>query len=154
MKQTLLFIVLLLAGIAGIPSWPKPETPVGYFTVGRNPYGVAIYQEEPHASVQFVGAESFTVNGNTITIPSASRVMYSRDDIIFDDTSIYTEPTQEQIDYLGKKKVNSTTLPNSVYLVNPRIPGMLEIRGTNMTIDLHQKYINGLIQTVVVHDRI
>ncbi len=106
MKKTLLFILLTLAGVAGIPAWPKPETSVGYFKISKNPFGVAVYQDGPHASVQFKNATSFTVNGNTVHINGATTVVYGRDDIIFDDTSIYTEPTQEQIDFLGKKKVS------------------------------------------------
>ena len=152
------FTLLVLAGIAGIPSWPKPETEVGYFRISTNPYGVAIYQDGPHASIQFVDARSFSVNGNTITIPSASTVVYGRDDIIFDTTTIYTEPTQEQIEFLHKKKIASSeriiALPQTIYLVNPHIPGTLEFRGTDMHIDLDQKQITGTVTTVVVHDEI
>lgn len=157
MKQTLFvigFALLTLAGIVGVASWPTLETPIGYFTISKNPYGIAIYQGGRYASVQFENARSFTVKGNTITIPSASAVSYSRDDIIFDATSIYTDPPQEQIDYLNKKKVDTTVLPNSIYLVNPHIPGMLEFRGSNMRIDLDQKRVEGTIITVIVHDKI
>lgn len=152
------FILLCLAGITGIPSWPKSETSVGYFKISKNPYGIAIYQDGAHASVQFVGAQSFTVRGNTITIPPVSTIVYGRDDIIFDDTSIYTEPTQEQIDYLNKKRVATLDriIPTAqtIYLVNPAIPGMLELRGSNMRIDLDQKHIEGSVTTVIVHDTI
>lgn len=151
-RLVLAFMLLCLTGIAGISSWPRSESAVGYFTVSANPFGVAIYQEGPHASVQFVGARSFTVKRNTITIPGASKLMYSRDDIIFDDTSIYTEPPQEQVDYLQKKKVTTTDLGRTVYLVNPHIPGVLELRGSNMILDRDQKQITGSVQAVIVHD--
>lgn len=154
---TIGFILICLAGIAGLSSW-KDETSVGYFKISKNPYGVAIYQDGQHASVQFVGAQSFTVQGNTVTIPSASTITYSRDDIIFDATSIYTEPTQDQIDFLHKPKtsIHNRIIPiaHALYLVNPRIPGMLELRGSNMQIDLDKKQVYGTIITVVVHDTI
>lgn len=161
MKHILLligFALLCLAGVAGIPSWPRSEKAVGYYKISTNPYGVAIYQDGKYASIQFVNARSFTVKGNTITIPSASAVSYSRDDILFDATTIYTEPTQEQIDYLNKKKIVTSqriiSLPQTIYLVNPHIPGMLEFRGSNMRIDLDQKQVEGTIITVIVHDKI
>lgn len=157
MKKTLLligFALLTLAGIFGIPSWPKSETAVGYYKINTNPYGVAMYQDGKHASVQFTNVRSFTVKGNVITIPSATTIVYSRDDIICDTNGIYTDPPQEQIDFLQKKKVKTAILPNTIYLVNPHIPGMLEFRGSNMRLDLDRKQVTGMIDTVIVHDTI
>jgi hypothetical protein len=157
MKNILLsisFVLITLAGIAGIPSWPKSETAVGYFKISKNPYGVAVYQDGKYASVQFTNARSFTVRGNTITIPSATVVTYGRDDILFDDAAIYTDPPQEQIDYLNKEKVATTTLPHSIYLIDPHVPGMLELRGTDMSLDKNQKQIRGSVTTVIVHDNL
>lgn len=146
------FVLLALAGIFGIPSWPKIATAVGYYKISTNPYGVAIYQDGKHASIQFTNARSFTVKGNTITIPFATTIVYSRDDIIFDAASIYTDPPQEQIDYLQKNKTDTTLLPNTVYLVNPRIPGMLELHGSDMQLDKATKQIHGSVTSVIVHD--
>ncbi len=148
------FILLCLTGIAGIPSWPKPETSIGYYKISKNPYGVAIYQDGKHADVQFVDATGFSVKGRVITIDALSKIVYSRDDIIFDATAIYTDPPQEQIDYLRMKKVSTVTLPEAIYLVNPHIPGMLELRGSNMHIDINQKQIEGSIKTIIVHDTV
>jgi hypothetical protein len=141
------FAVLCIAGVAGIPSWPTPKTTVGYFTVAKNPYGVAVYQDGAHTSVQFDTAYAYSVDGMKITLAlsSASNVLltHSRDDIIFDTTgTLYTEPTQEQIDVLTQKtgmplrKVETSErvihLPaGTFYLVNPKVPGMLEFHTPN-----------------------
>jgi hypothetical protein len=157
MKQIAIFIGFILfciAGLAGIPSWPKIETSVGYFKISKNPYGVAMYQDGKYASVEFENATSFAVNGNTITISSASAVMYSRDDIIFDTTSIFTDPPQEQIGYLRRSKTDTSVLPNTVYLINPHIPGVLELQGTNMRLDKESKKIYGSVPSVIVHDNL
>jgi hypothetical protein len=175
MKQTLLligFMIITLAGAAGVVSWQKPATAVGYYNIGTNPYGVAIYQDGPHANVQFVHATMFTVNGAAITISAPTSIMYSRDDIIFDATgTLYTEPTQEEIAYvsqsIGKQltKVGSSdrTIPlpvQSFYLINPHIPGELEFRIPNergLWINRDQKQIGGwtgTTVTVLVHDTV
>lgn len=175
MKKTLLligFALLTLAGIFGIPSWPRSETPIGYFTISKNPYGIAIYQGGRHASVQFENAGAFEVKGMTATIAGPAHITYSRDDIIFDATgTLYTEPKQEEIDYvaatLGKSfiKIGTSdrkiTLPvQTFYLVNPHIPGMLEFRIPNeseLRIDRDQKQIDGWTDTtvsVIIHDKI
>jgi hypothetical protein len=150
----LIFILCLTAGVAGIPSWPKTETAVDYYKISKNPYGIAIYQDGLHASVEFNKAKTFTISGNTILIPGANQLTYGRDDIVFDKTNIYTDPPQDQIDYLKMTKADTSVLPNTVFLVNPHIPGELELRGTNLHIDLTNKQINGPIDVVIVHDTI
>lgn len=175
MKHMLAIILFCLAGIAGIPSWQVPKQSVGYFTVSTNPYGVAVYQEGKHASIQFDNARSFQISGNTITISlsptTETLATFSRDDIVFDGAGrLYTEPTQEQIDMITKlagialEKVEASDrrVPfdaQTLYLVNPHIPGMLEMRITSpdLWIDRDQKRIgtNGhLPESVVVrvHD--
>lgn len=165
------FALFCFAGIAGILSWPKQKTHIGYFDASTNPYGVAVYQDGPHASVQFNGAKNFTTQDNTIHL-FAANVAYSRDDIIFDQAGvIYTEPTQEQIDMLKKitkkelKKVQTATRMVSLsfpvfYLINPNVPGMLEIRfpdNATPTINLETKIIDtstpaGIV--ITAHDAI
>lgn len=170
LRYIMALVLLCFAGIAGISAWPRSDTSVGYFLIGKNPYGVAIYQEGPHASVQFTNAQSFTVKNNTVTITPASTITYSRNDIIFDATgTIYTEPTQGQIDMLsrllGKSlvKVNSPERVirisvNEIYLVNPSIPGMLGIQGdSQISINRDMKTISfeqSVPVMVTIHDAI
>lgn len=158
MKQILFvigFILLCFAGIAGISSWPQLQTSVGYYKIGTNPFGVAIYQDGLHNSIQFTGATGFSVRNNIISIPGTTTLVFGRDDIVFNATYIYTQPTQEQIDFLKKVKTSATTLPDTVFLVNPDIPGMLEFQGLDMRIDNAKKQItaSGSIK-VIVHDEI
>ena len=157
MKNILIFIgfmLLVLAGIAGIFQWQVAPRSVGYYQISKNLYGVAIYQDGLHESVQFAAAQKFIISGNTISIYGSTSVFYGRDDIVFDQTSIYTDPTQEQIDFLHKNKMDTSVLSNIVYLENPHIPGVLELQGKNLRIDKNQKQITGEVQTVIVHDSI
>jgi hypothetical protein len=166
------FVLLVLAGVAGIPSWPKIETSAGYYSISKNPYGVAIYQDSKYASVQFVNARTYEVKGSTVTIVAPAYIAYSRDDIIFDATgTLYTEPNQDEIDYLsgslGKQCTKVATsdriipLPvRTLYLVNPHIPGLLEFHiptGLPVRIDRDRKQIGGWTDTtvsVIIHDKI
>jgi len=154
MKKFLLFIFFLAAGVAGSLPWPALPQSVGYYKISANQYGVAIYQDGLHNTVQFTGATSFQTNGSTITIPDTTSVLYGRDDIIFDVTSVYTDAPQEQIYYLQKTKTDKTLLPITFYLVNPRVPGVLEFYGNNMQIDKNKKQITGTINKIVVLDSI
>jgi hypothetical protein len=172
------FAVLCIAGVAGIPSWPTPKTTVGYFTVAKNPYGIAVYQDGAHTSVQFYTAYAYRVDGMSITLslsPSSNVLLtHSRDDIIFDPTGIlYTEPTQEQIDMLTQKTGMPLHKPDTservinlpagtFYLVNPKVPGMLEFHTPNSTsfwINRDEKQVGMMGKildevTVTVHDTI
>lgn len=154
MKKFLLFIFFLAAGIAGSLPWSTLPQLVGYYKISKNDFGVAIYQDGLHNSVEFRGATSFQVNDSTITISNATSIVYGRDDIIFDATSIYTDPSQDQITFLQKVKTQETALPSRFYLVNPRVPGVLEFYGNNMQIDKNKKQITGTIDKIVVLDRI
>jgi len=165
-RLLLAFALLCFTGIAGISAWPKFETTLGYFKISKNPFGVAIYQEGLHKSVQFTNALSYTIQNQTVFITAKKPILinYSRDDILFDKNgTIYTEPTQEQIDLLSrllqKSLTKSKTLERiiqfpsgEIYLVNPSIPGMLKIQSAlSMPINLDTKIItsNGPLSVVV-----
>jgi hypothetical protein len=156
-----IFFFLLMAGsVAGVPSWPKEETPVGNFIISTNPYGIAIYQRDKHASLQFNGFGSFFVSKQLITIESqeinAQNIAYSRDDVIFDlSGNLYTEPPQNELDYIQKiLGITLTKIENAervaplssslIYILNPRISGIFELQfpqNTIVSIDRETKQI-------------
>jgi len=172
-----ILVVLILAGLAGIQSWPKKETSVGYYFVSRNTFGIAIYQKQAHASVQFDGYPSFTLSGNTVKFGTSSTesadINYSRDDIIFDDKgTLYTEPPTWQWQELNRElgvaltKYSSDTRivtlnSNHLFLVNPHLAGALELTlGADKpaTISRDQDKISNNVKrtsvTVIVHDTV
>lgn len=175
MKNILLiigFALIVCAGVAGIPSWPRIVQSAGYFTISKNPYGVAIYQDGIHNSVEFTGASGFKIYGTTVTIGNHKNITYGRDDIVFDaNGTIYTEPQIAQIDYLtqtiGKPFQPVPTYDSKIslpvptfYILNPHVPGMLEIHTTGTTlmwIDRNLKQIGGWTNTsvtILVHDTV
>lgn len=100
-------------------------------------------------------------------------IAYSRDDIIFDASgNLYTEPPQEEQDYINKilsiplvkidavKRV-APLYASRIFILNPQISGILDIQLPNdmqINIDRETKRILfgnrvGLI-TVTVHDSI
>lgn len=154
------FILIILAGRAGFSLWQTHEQHVGYFNVSSNSYGVAIYQETRRASVQFANTHAFTIHNNEITLFPRSNtpilLTYNRDDIVIDDYStLYTEPTQEQLTVLTQTLhtplVKAPSSPRTialtharVYIVNPAIPGVLEVKipdGLQAHINRNEKQI-------------
>jgi hypothetical protein len=142
--QILLALALFcFAGVTGFFPWKQSDPTVGYFRVGTNPYGIAVYQEGPHASLQITKAKTYAIAGKTITIAApvtgSTTLTYSRDDIIFDSTGmVYTEPTEDQLtmlgSLLGRTLIKTTDLERTVsvneshlYVVNPHTAGMLKI---------------------------
>jgi len=157
----ILFAFLMAGGVAGIPSWSKEETTIGYVTVSKNPFGIAIYQQDKHASVQLNGFDTFTKNDKTLTVYSRKTTQqtigYSRDDIIFDDLgNLYTEPPEKEQMYveniltmallkIADPKRTTPILSSTMFIINPNIPGILKIQFPKeviITIDREQKLIH------------
>ncbi len=156
-----IFFLCMAGSVAGVPSWPKEETAVGYFTVSKNDYGIAIYQLDKHASVQFNGFDAYTNTDKTVTLSSDEKkqqtIGYSRDDIVFDHSgNLYTEPPEEEQvrleETINKELVKITdqertieVLSSILFIINPNIPGVMKIqfpKDTIVAIDRENKLIH------------
>ncbi len=175
MKQhiiTLAFLGITAFGISGVFAWPNKIESVGYFKLARNPWGTAIYQDGLHQTIQFNGFNKTTKNDKTVIIernPNAlATIDYSRDDILLDAKgTVYTESKIQEMEAIATQSGmllthvqtdNRLSVPAStlLYLINPRIPGMVAIQfpsHTKVTINLERKAIEfpAAIKTLVVH---
>lgn len=140
--------------------WTKPTETLGYFTIDKNAWGTAIYQEGLHNSIQFNGFEKHVRVNNLVTLKrtqtNASTIDFGRDDILFDDEgTLYTESKMQEIATISKdsglslikiQTTNRLSIPASdrLFLINPRVPGALVITfpgNATVTVDLERKAI-------------
>lgn len=170
-RDTAIYIavsVLLLAGIAGVHAWPKNQRAVGYFTLAKNPWGIAIFQPGVHTTVQWNGYTTVSQNNNTVLLKTTGTTMpsidFGRDDIIFDsEGNLYTESKESEIQALStlsgiplkKIQVSDKTISTDsarFFLVNPHIPGVMTYimpENSITTIDRETKKITNTAATPI-----
>lgn len=154
-----LFFCITVFGMSGIVAWPNRIDHIGYFKLAGNPWGIALYEDGLHRTIQFNGFQQTSMNGSTITLSrnthTPASIEFSRDDIIFTaNGDLYTESRIQEIDtisFLSGLPLTRmgtdnrvATISSIVYIVNPQIRGMVSVQfpsGTHSQIHLDKKTI-------------
>lgn len=153
------FFCITVIGMSGIVAWPNRIDNVGFFKLATNPWGMALYEDGLHQTIQFNGFAKRTVNGATVVftrkVAAPANIEFSRDDIIFNaHGDLYTESRLQEIEAISSrsgltlrhilKDSRIATASALLYVVNPQITGSLSIQfptGTNVHIHLDKKTI-------------
>lgn len=147
MKQHIimfLFFCITVIGMSGIVAWPNRIDNIGYFKLATNPWGIALYEDGLHQTIQFNGFHKRTLNGSTIMLTRTSNtpatIEFGRDDILFNAEGIlYTESRIQEIEAISSlsglpiqriSAENRVSIPASslLYIINPRIRGLIAVQ--------------------------
>jgi hypothetical protein len=154
-----LFFCITVIGMSGIIAWPNHIDSVGFFKLAANPWGIALYEDGLHQTIQFNGFRTHTMNGSTIALSrtgnTPATIEFSRDDIIFNaEGALYTESRSQEIEAItslsglplqrtsGDSRIASAS--SLLYIVNPQITGLVSVQfpsKTDVQIHLDKKTI-------------
>lgn len=143
-----LFFCITVIGMSGVVAWPNHIDSIGFFKLAANPWGIALYEDGLHKTIQFNGFHTQAMNGSTILLARTgnmpANIEFSRDDIIFNATgTLYTESQSQEIEAIsslsgvllqrisGDNRIASAS--SLLYLVNPQIPGSVSIQFPSTT---------------------
>jgi hypothetical protein len=154
-----LFFCITVIGMSGVVAWPNHIDNIGYFKLATNPWGIALYEDGLHQTIQFNGFGKERIDGKTIMLKrigtGPTNIEFSRDDIIFNAKGdLYTESRSQEIETISSISglrlqrlsgdSRTATASSLVYMVNPQITGGIAIQlpsGTNVQIRLDKKTI-------------
>jgi len=154
-----LFFCITVVGMSGVVAWPNRIDSIGYFKLATNPWGIALYEDGLHQTIQFNGFHKRTIHGATIVLArtgnTPANIEFSRDDIIFNtEGALYTESRLQEIEAISsvsglplqRISIDSRIASASsfLYMVNPQITGMISVQFpslTNVRINLDKKTI-------------